>query len=260
MVALRIPPLLTAHVRCGHAVGVSAACEAQAGRMSMMSRLGSHPSRAWLGAFALVSLAYAAGGCGSGPAKPAVDAARTAATPADGRDAPNAPARVRDGPAGGRAGRHVRAVHRRPRRDGQAPAGPGRRDVQSHVLLRRQGRAARHGVRVRAAHRGAAQQAAQDRRTRRRSTSSSCRCRATCCCRRSSTARSTWSRRRSPVTARAAEARRLHQSHPDERQRGPGHRPRRAGDRPRSTTCPARKSSSASEQLLREPASRSTRS
>ena len=49
----------------------------------MMSRLGSHPSRAWLGAFALVSLAYAAGGCGSGPAKPAVDAARTADTPAD---------------------------------------------------------------------------------------------------------------------------------------------------------------------------------
>ncbi len=52
----------------------------------MMSRLRSHRSRAWLGAFALVSLAYAAGGCGGGPAKAPADASPAAAAPGDAAD------------------------------------------------------------------------------------------------------------------------------------------------------------------------------
>ena len=59
--------------------------------------------------------------------------------------------------------RDERAVHGRPRRDGQASAHPHRRHVQPHALLRRQGRAAGRRLRVRQAHRGRAEQAAKDR-------------------------------------------------------------------------------------------------
>ena len=89
------------------------------------------------------------------------------------------------------------AVHRRPRRDGQAAARADRRDVQPHVLLRRQGRAARHRVRVRAAHRGAAEQALQDRHRQQDPRGLRAAAARASCCRRSSTARSTWWRRRS---------------------------------------------------------------
>ena len=58
-------------------------------------------------------------------------------------------------------------------------------------LLRRPGRAAGRGLRVRQAHGGRAQQAAQDRQPEGQS-SGSCRCRAIGCCRRSWTARWTW--------------------------------------------------------------------
>ena len=58
----------------------------------MLTRLGHRPSRTWLGAFALVSLAYATSGCGgSSTAKAPSDAPGTAASPADGADAPLPP-------------------------------------------------------------------------------------------------------------------------------------------------------------------------
>ena len=53
----------------------------------MLSRLGSHPSRTWLAAVALVSLACATSGCGGSPAKAPADASPTAAVPAGAADA-----------------------------------------------------------------------------------------------------------------------------------------------------------------------------
>jgi membrane-bound lytic murein transglycosylase MltF len=53
----------------------------------MLTWLGDHRTRTWLGAFVLVSLAYATSGCGGGPANAPGDAAKTAAAPADGADA-----------------------------------------------------------------------------------------------------------------------------------------------------------------------------
>ena len=86
-----------------------------------------------------------------------------------GRRRRAAPARVRDGPAGGRAGHHVHAVHRRPRRDGGAPADPRGVDLQPHLLLRRQGRAARPGLRDAARPSRSTSTRSSRRRTRRRS-------------------------------------------------------------------------------------------
>ena len=40
----------------------------------MLSRLGFHPSRTWLGALALLGLAYATSGCGGSPSKPPAEA------------------------------------------------------------------------------------------------------------------------------------------------------------------------------------------
>ncbi len=48
----------------------------------MLSRPGSHPSRTWLGAFALLGLAFADSACGGG---------NTAKAPADAADAPLPP-------------------------------------------------------------------------------------------------------------------------------------------------------------------------
>ena len=62
------------------------------------------------------------------------------------------------------------------------------------------------------------------------------------------------------VTPEAAEARRLHEPHPDERQRDPRHRARRARDRPRWRTCRARRCSSARRAATTRACSRSTRS
>jgi membrane-bound lytic murein transglycosylase MltF len=60
-------------------------------RTAMPTRLGNRPSRAWLGAFAIVSLTAGLAGCGGGPAKAPADAASTAAAPADAADAPLPP-------------------------------------------------------------------------------------------------------------------------------------------------------------------------
>jgi membrane-bound lytic murein transglycosylase MltF len=57
----------------------------------MLIRLGCCRSRTWLGAFALVSLAYATNGCGGSPAQAPADAAKAAAAPADAADAPLPP-------------------------------------------------------------------------------------------------------------------------------------------------------------------------
>ncbi len=58
----------------------------------MVSRQGSRAPRAWLGAFALVGLAYVASGCGGGGMAPApAGGARTSASPADPADAPLPP-------------------------------------------------------------------------------------------------------------------------------------------------------------------------
>jgi membrane-bound lytic murein transglycosylase MltF len=58
----------------------------------MSSRLGPHPSRAGLAAFALLSLACAASACGGGePAKAPADAAQTPAAPSAAPDAPPPP-------------------------------------------------------------------------------------------------------------------------------------------------------------------------
>jgi membrane-bound lytic murein transglycosylase MltF len=53
----------------------------------MLTRPKHHPSRVCWHALALVSLAYAASGCGGGPARPPADAAKTAAAPTDAADA-----------------------------------------------------------------------------------------------------------------------------------------------------------------------------
>ena len=151
------------------------------------------------------------------------------------------------------------AVHRRPRRARQAPGRADRRDVQSHVLFRRPGRAARHRVRVRPAHGGAAQQALQDRHrqqdprdllpaaarnaafgARRRQGGPGCGA--------------------GSADARAGRACRLQRSHPDERQPDPGHRSRRARRSHPSRTCPARRSSPANWAVTTRTCSRSTRS
>ena len=55
------------------------------------------------------------------------------------------------------------AVHRRPRRDGEAPDRPRGRGVQPDAVLHRQGRAEGHRLRVGQALRGGAEQASQDR-------------------------------------------------------------------------------------------------
>ena len=57
----------------------------------MLTRLGYRRSRTWMGAFALVSLAHAASGCGGSPAKGPDSTPSTAAAPADVADAPLPP-------------------------------------------------------------------------------------------------------------------------------------------------------------------------
>ena len=57
----------------------------------MSTRLGYRGPRIWMGAFALMSLAYATSGCGRSPAKAPADAPPNAAAPADADGAPLPP-------------------------------------------------------------------------------------------------------------------------------------------------------------------------
>ena len=145
-----------------------------------------------------------------------------------GRDS-TAALRARNAAAAFGARGRAEAVHGRPRRARQAPGRADRRDVQSHVLFRRPGRAARHRVRVRPAHGGTAQQALQDRHRQQDP-------RDLLAAAARNAAFGAHRRQGGPGCgagsgdARAGEARRLQRSHPDERQPDPGHRPRRAGD------------------------------
>jgi membrane-bound lytic murein transglycosylase MltF len=61
------------------------------GENAMTSRLGLDPSRTWLGAVALVSLAFTAGACGEGAANAPADASPAPAAQADAADEPLPP-------------------------------------------------------------------------------------------------------------------------------------------------------------------------
>ena len=134
-----------------------------------------------------------------------------------------------------------------------------RRDVQPHVLLRRQGRAARRVLRVRAAHRGAAEQALQDRHPRQDLR----RLRAAAARPAAAGARRRQGRPGGGAdhgAARAPEVRRLQQSHPDERQaRFVVTGRRRSRRSPRWRTCRAGRCSSARRAPTTRACSRSTR-
>ena len=128
-----------------------------------------------------------------------------------------------------RARRRAEAVHRGSRRDGEAPGRADRRHVQPHLLLRRPGRAAGRGVRVRAARRRAAEQALQaphEEQGARLLRAAAARHAACGASRRTRRSR----RGADHGETRARRAGGLHRSHPELRQADPRHRPRRARD------------------------------
>ena len=121
---LRIRPRLTAHGRCGHAV------EDDLRHAKRKAWESAHDEPAGVSRLSCVAGRVRA-------REPGVRRRRMRERPGEApADAPPprtrratpptrlAAARVRDGPAGGRAGPHVQAVHRRPRPDGGAPADP----------------------------------------------------------------------------------------------------------------------------------------
>ena len=201
---------------------------AEPGSLSMMSRLGSHPSRAWLGAFALVSLAYVAGGCGRDRRKPRpTPPQRPTRRPTPTRR--HCP-RPRTRPRCRRpCGPDVHAVHRRPRPDGGAPFDPRGGHLQPHLLLRGQRRAAGMPTRW-----GRPSRSTSTRSSRRRTRPRSRRLRAAAPRHAGGGVDGRQGRPRGGPghhPAGAAGDRGLHQTHPHEHQRGGRDRPGLAGDR-----------------------------
>ena len=213
-------------------------------------------SRTWLAAIAIAGLASAVGACGTSTPKAPDEtaqkvAAPAAATPASDENAPLPPPAYETG-----LPESVRAVLSTPftgdfDADDQAAAHPRGRHVQPHVLLRRQGRAARRGVRVRQGLRGPAEQEAQDgqHQGQRRLRADAARRAGFGAHRRQGRPRDRPGHRQ----AGAAGARGLHQPHAHERERGGGDRPRRPGDRLGRRPVRAGGLRAQGQQLLREP-------
>ena len=99
-----------------------------------------------LGGVALLALTTAATAC-TGRQQEAPPATTTAAEPLRGRRAHPGHRLAARRPPGSGAARGGQAVHRRLRRDGQAPRDSRGRDVQPHALLHRQGARARVDLR-----------------------------------------------------------------------------------------------------------------
>ena len=143
-------------------------------------------------------------------------------------------------PAGIRPRVGRQAIHRRLRRDGQAPRDSRRRDLQPHALLRRPGAGAWHYLRVVEAVRDRPERAAQDGQPQAARGDGADAARSALQ-RPSPAAGSTWSRRwsRSRRSGRSSPPSRNPRAPASTRSWSPARTPRRS---PRSTTWPGRRS------------------